>query len=265
MGDSVSTGQSKRAGWLLFFGFCCAFGWLGTNYILLTHFTNSRHFADLGAIAGTLLMSLMSSAFYAIIAIALLIPGLRRLKGVSDKKNLVLKCLIPAACLTPFLAIGGIAAIMMTPFVVSHARMAIFGPNVVQSQFSPDDRYEAYVVDMPSIDGPNHHLYVKTAGLEEPAFVTKLPEDVDYNQEILWSPYNDLVVFKTHFKLIAYAPATGDTQEIKLGGDYHWRKNGTFWVDYNDVLKPINFDFPEPGKFACHFEGKDGQQTLLFN
>jgi hypothetical protein len=86
-------------------------------------------------------------------------------------------------------------------------------------------------------------------------FVANLPEDVDFNQEILWSPFNDLVVFRTWFKLIVYSPADGQLEEVVLGGERHYRDNGTFWVEYKNAKQPHGFQFPKPGVFSYQLKG----------
>lgn len=256
--------QKRKLTWgLLFVGFCCAFGWLATNFILLTHFTNSRNLADITAFTGTVLMGFVCTSFYAVIGAISLIWAVRRLKHTEPKKHLIKASLIPAAILTPILGIGGIAIIMLAPFVYGHVKAFVAGPNIVQSADSPDGKYRAYVVDKPSIDGPNHHLYVKDIETQESAFVVNLPEDVDFNKEIHWSPFSDIVAFRTHFKLIVYSYKNGKNEEVVLGGERHWRKNGTFWVDYEDVKTPYNMQFPEPGRFTCQLEGSEETFTAI--
>ncbi|MBC8378126.1 MAG: hypothetical protein H8E62_03040 [Planctomycetes bacterium] len=258
--------QKRKLTWgLLFVGFCCVFGWIGTNFILLRYFTNSGHFESFATTLQTTLRNLFSSSFYAIIGMAAFVLGLRRFRRTEKKKSLIAWSLIPAAVLTPALAVGGIIVIMLAPFVYAHARTLVAGPNIVQSVDSSNKAYQAYVVDKPSIDGPNHHLYVKDIVTGKSTFVSNLPEDVDFNEEILWSPFNDLVVFRTYFKLIIYSSENGKAKEVKLGGDYHWRDNGTFWVDYKDVKKPINLQFPEPDAFSYQFEGDETSYRIDMN
>lgn len=254
--EQANTLPSRKFTWgLLFIGFCCLFGWLAMNFILLTQYTNWRHFADPAAIAGTLFMSLICSSFYAIIAAAALTWGGKRYKRIQEKKHLIKASFIPAAVLTPVLGIAGVAVMLVTPFVFATVREFIAGPNIVQVADSPDGRYQAYVIDRPSLDGPNHHLFVKDIAADQSEFVTNLPEDVDFNKEIHWSPFNDIVAFQTHFKLIVYSYEDGTSEEVTLGGERHWRENGTFWVDYNDVLKLGNLQFPEPGTLTYQLEG----------
>jgi hypothetical protein len=264
--EQANIPEKRKLTWgLLFVGFCCVFGWLATNFILLTQFTNSRHFETVTATLQTILGNLIVTSFYVVIGVIAFVCGLGRLKRVQSKKGLISTSLIPAAILTPLLGIGGIAVIITAPFVYAHARTFVTGPNIVQSADSPDNAYQAYVVDKPSLDGPNHHLYVKNIASGEKAFVTNLPEDVDFNKEILWSPFNNVVVFRTHFKLIVYSPVTGRSEEIKLGGDHHWRENGTFWVDYEDVKKPIDLQFPLPSVFSYRLEDDEKSYRIDMN
>lgn len=264
MNDVIILEKRKLTWFLLFIGFCCVFGWIGMNFILLTQYTNWRHFADLSAFLGTLLMCQISSSFYIILGVVAFIWAGRRIKRTAVAKGLIPKSLIPAAILTPLLTVAGMALLLCTPYVYGRARDFVAGPNVVQSSASPDRAFQAYVVDKPSFDGPNHHLYVRDTATGVETFVTNLPEDVDFNQEIIWSPHSDIVVFRTHFRLIAYAPKDAATQEVKLGGDYHWRKNGTFWVDYNDVKKPADIQFPEPGIVTYRLDDIDEPFTMSF-
>ncbi|MCE5186192.1 MAG: hypothetical protein LLF76_08725 [Planctomycetaceae bacterium] len=64
--------------------------------------------------------------------------------------------------------------------------------------------------------------------------------------------------------LIAYSPAKNETKQVKLGGDYHWRSNGTFWVDYEDVLKPMDVQFPAAGTLSFRLPGVENIQTITF-
>ncbi|MCE5185682.1 MAG: hypothetical protein LLF76_06105 [Planctomycetaceae bacterium] len=174
--------QKRKLTWmLLFVGFCCLFGWLGTNFILLTHFTNSRHFETIAATLRTVLGDLVFTSFYVVIGTAAFGWGLHRLRHTERRQGVMAMSLIPAAVLMPVLAIGGIAVILTTPFVFAHARAVVIGPNVVQSAVSPDGSCEAFVIDKPALDGPNHHLYVKNIQSGQETFVTNLPADVDYN------------------------------------------------------------------------------------
>lgn len=250
--------EKRKLTWLLLFiGFCCVFGWLASNFILLTHYTNSRHFETSGATLQTILGCLIYTSFYIVIGAAAFIWGVERYKRTARQGGLILGSLIPAAVLTPFLGIAGMAVLLFAPFLYGHARTFIAGPKVVQSADSPDGAWRAYVVDKPSIDGPNHHLYVKDAATGQSAFVTNLPEDVDFSREILWSPHSDLVVFRTHFTLIAFSPQSRRKAEVVLGGERHYRQNGTFWVDYEDVKEIRDLQFPAPGTLTYRFEGDD--------
>lgn len=256
--------KRKLTWFLLFTGFCCLFGWLATNFILMTYFTNSRHYADPTIAFQTLLMALACSSFFAFFGVPVFLWARRRLRRTERRKGLIVASLVPAALLTPLLGIAGMAVIILTPFAVAHARALAFGPKIVQTVDSPDGRYQAYVIDKPSIDGPNHHLYVRDRTSQNETFVTHLPEDVDYSRGIIWSPHSDIVVFRTHFKLIAYAPAVDQKQQVVLGGEYHWRKNGTFWVDYADVKKASDFEFPQTGVFSYRLDDTDEPSTLSF-
>lgn len=64
------------------------------------------------------------------------------------------------------------------------------------------------------------------------------------------------------FCSIAASLSDFTTAEVKLGGDHHWRKNGTFWVDYNNVKKPVEITFPDADSFAYRLEGSQEIHTV---
>jgi hypothetical protein len=170
--------------------------------------------------------------------------------------------LIPAVVLSPAYILMGMAIILITPFVYACVKTAIVGPNIVQTQLSPDGKFEAYVIDKPSFDPPNHHLYIRRNDVNFSKEIAKLPEDVDFIQKIYWSPDSNIVVFQTWFSLIA-ADASGYwIVKIPLGGEEHWRENGTFWVDYDDVKPIAAIEFPKPGAFSYRFEGSDKSKII---
>ena len=258
--------EKRKFTWfLLFVGFCCVFGFLAMNAILLTKFTNARHFATLTATLQTILGNLIFSSFYIVLGVVFFIWARRRLNRTANKEGLIAKSILPAVCLTPVLGVAGIIVLMLAPYAFAHVRQFIVGPNVVQSANSPDGIYQAFVWDKPSIDGPNHHLYVKTPQTGRLDFVDNLPEDVDFNQEIIWSPQSDVVVFRSHFKVTAYAPSIDTRREVILGGERHSLGNGTFWVDYKDVKKVTDIQFPQPGVVAVQLEGQEESQRLEFD
>lgn len=256
---------SRGITWLLLFaGFCSIVAWLGTNVFLLTSFTNSLHFETFQATLGTVARNLLITSFLVILAVLFLPRGLKRLRQTANKGRLVLGAVVPSLILLPLLVIASIAAIMLAPYGLACARSVIVGPDIVQSVASPDGRYIAYVVDKPSIDGPNHHLYIRvpTGTNATGRKIANLPEDVDFNKEIHFSPRSDMVVFQTYFKLIAASLSDFRTAEVKLGGDHHWRKNGTFWVDYDNVKKPVEITFPDADSFAYRLEGSREIHTV---
>jgi hypothetical protein len=263
MSHSELLEKRKLTWFLLFAGFCCVFGFLGANFVLLTNFTNHRHFESLWRVATTILFAVICTSFYLVLGGGALGWGIRRYRRTVNRQDLISHALMGGLILSPVMTIGGMLVILMAPFVFGHLRQAVLGPKVVQSAFSPDGLSEAYVIDKPSIDGPNHHLYVKDAA-GNTAFVTNLPEDVDYNKDIIWSPYSDIVVFSTHFKLIVCAPARRLKKEVTLGGERHYRKNGTFWVNYGDVLKWTDLEFPQQGTVSYRFEDEKDIRILKF-
>ena len=75
----------------------------------------------------------------------------------------------------------------------------------------------------------------------------------------------DIVVFQSYFKLIAVHLPACLTAEVVLGGEEHWRKNGTFWVDYKNVKHPAAIEFPKPDIFRYKLEGSDEFKEIGMN
>lgn len=243
---------------LLFMGFCGIIGWLGTIWWLLDG-TNFRgiSFWEVVNIIGN--RSLWTS-FFLIFAILGLVWGFRRLRQTERKTRVIVQSLIPAAVLSPAYILMGIVIIIFMPLVGGWIKTAIAGPTIVQSVFSLDGKFEAYVIDKPSIDPPNHHLYVRRNdvirrnNVHYSRPIVQLPEDVDSIQKIHWSPHSDIVVFQTWFSLIVVRVPDYKMVKIPLGGEWHWRRNGTFWVDYNNVKQIAAIEFPEPDAFSYWLE-----------
>ena len=256
-------GAGLKFTWLLLFiGFSCLAGWIGTNGILLTQYTNSRHFENPAAIFSTIAFSLLTASFLIVPGALTLIWGVKRLKKTTEKKRLITRSIVPVAILSPAFSIAGMMIILLAPYCFAHIKTVLIGPNIVQSAVSPDNLFEAYVVDKPSIDGPNHHLYIRNKSDQACKFIARLPEDVDFNQKIHWSPESNVVVFKTYFSLIGVTVPDCKTSQVKLGGECHWRENGTFWVDYDNVKKIDEIKFPGDGKFAYRLSDIDTIHTV---
>jgi hypothetical protein len=237
---------------LLFVGFCGVIGWLGTTWWVLdnTNFRGADFWQTLIIIGNRSLWC----SFFLIFALIGIPWGLRLLRQSELKMKLVIRSLIPAAVLSPAYILMGMVIILSTPFVYACFRTAVAGPNVVQSVLSPDERFEAYVVDKPSFDPPNHHLYIHRNDVNFSKEIAKLPADVDFIQRIYWSPHSDIVVFQTYFKLIAVRLPDCKKAEVTFGGGLQWRKNGTSWVDYKNVKHAAAVEFPKPGSFSYRLD-----------
>lgn len=246
---------------LLFIGFCGIIGWFGTTCWMLQGWTNSRHWASGSTIVRTVTMCSLWTSFFLIFAAFGLPWGFRLLRQSKQKKKVVVRSLVPAVVLSPAYILLGMVFILFMPLVGGWIKTAFAGPTVVQSVFSPDGRFEAYVIEAPSIDPPNQSLFIRRDKIHSKR-IAKLPEDVDSIQKIHWSPHSDIVVFQTWFSLIAAHVPDYKTVEIPLGGEWHWRKNGTFWVDYNNVKRIAAIEFPKPGVFSYRSKSSDEFKTV---
>lgn len=266
MSNVNDSGQRKLTWLLLFIGFSGITGWLGTTRWLIdsTNFQGTD-FRQVIKIVG---YRSPWTSFFLLFAILTLPWGLRRLKRTDRKRSLLAWSTVPPVLLTPVLALGGIALIILAPFCAGHVKAVLAGPDIEQSVISPDGKYEALVVNKPSFDPPNQHLYVWQVSIgskKQTVYwkkIAQLPEDVDRIEKIHWSPYSDVVVFQSYFSLIAVGVPDYGMVKIPLGGREQWRDNGTFWVDYDNVIHIEAIDFPESGAFSYQVEGSEESRVI---
>ena len=247
---------------LFFIGFCGIIGWIGSTCWMLKGWTNSRQWATPGTAIQTIIFFSLTFSLFLLVALVCFIWGNKLLKTHDQKRKFILKPLVPAILLSPIYVFLGGTIFLTSPWWGGWARVAVFGYKVVQSQVSGDGKYEAYVIDKPSFDGPNHRLYIRSIGDNSAHVIARLDEDVDSIQKIHWSPFNDIVVFESWFNLNAVRLSDYKLVNVQLGGERHWRKNGTFWVDYKDVNHPETIDFPAVNKFSYRFKDSDETKTI---
>ena len=247
---------------LLFIGFCGIIGWVGTTCWMLQGWTNSRHWASPAIALRTIAGFSLSSSFFLVLTLIGVPWGLRLLRHSERRTKFIIRSLIPAVVLSPVYIFAGMIIILSYPWWAGLVKTAFVGPKIVQSQLSPDGKFEAYVVDKPSFDPPNHHLYIRRNDVNFSKEIAKLPGDVDFIQKIFWSPDSEIVVFQTWFSLIAADALGYRIVKIPLGGEEHWRKNGTFWVDYNGAKRIAAIEFPEHGTFSYRLEDSDKSKII---
>ena len=247
---------------LLFIGFCGIIGWVGTTCWMLQGWTNLRHWASTGIALRTIAGFSLSTSFFLAFALIGIGWGLKLLRRSEYRMKSVVRSLVPALVLSPVYILLGMAIILSVPWWGGWIRAAFVGHRIVQSQWSPDGVFEAYVVDKPSFDPPNHHLYIRSKNVSYSEKIAELLEDVDSIRRIHWSPDSDIVVFQTWFNLVAVRVSDYKMIKIPLGGVKHWRENGTFWVDYDDVRRPEIIEFPASGTFSYRLERSNQLKTL---
>jgi len=240
---------------LLFIGFSGITGWIAATVWLCTGWTNSRHWETWLISLRTVAMFAVPSAFFLIFAAVGLWWGFRQLRSRQIRSRIVMHAVLLALLLCPIYALIGVPAMLLAPFAFAHVQTWLTGPNVIQRSISPDGRYEAYVVAAPSIDPPNHHLFIRSTDDKRPVEITQLPEDVDANRKIHWSPHSDVVVFETLFSLIAVQIPGFQFARINRSGEWNRRENGTFYVDYWNTMEVNSIEFPEPGTFRYALKG----------
>ena len=137
------------------------------------------------------------------------------------------------------------------------------GPQVVESVFSPDMAYEAYVVEEPSIDPPNQTLFIQDRNEVHFVVVAHLGEDVDSIRQIYWSPDSSMVVFVSRNFLYAVHVPGYEMVGIPLANEFGRYQPGRFTSFGGGIPKKVvaEVSFPEPGVFVYRLEGSDLPQA----
>ncbi|MHC4584070.1 MAG: hypothetical protein ACYS3N_06040 [Planctomycetota bacterium] len=190
--------------------------------------------------------------------------GLSRLRKKERKVKLIVISAVASILLSPAYVPIGIGIGFFTPLVPSYVKDFFTGPNVIQSVTSPDQNFEAYVVERPSIDPPNQSLFIQRSDNIHFVRVAKLAEDIDAIKEIHWSPQSDIVVFHTRCNLIAVRVPGYQTVKIPLGGERirtKARKRSTF-TGAGARVAIADVQFPHAGSFSYRVEGIDAIKTI---
>jgi len=206
---------------------------------------------------------LFALVFIALAAIGLP-SGLSRLRNKERKVRPIVISAIASILLSPVYVPAGIAIGFFTPLLPSHVKDFFTGPDVVQSVMSPDQDFEAYVVERPSIDPPNQSLFIQRSDNIHFVHVAKLAEDIDAIKEIHWSPQSDIVVFHTRCNLIAVCIPGYQTVKIPLGGERtrtKAKKRSTF-TGAGPRVAVAEIEFPRAGSFSYRLEGVDTVKTI---
>ena len=201
--------------------------------------------------------------FIALAAISLP-SGLSRLRKKERKVRPIVISAVASILLSPVYVPAGIAIGFFTLLVPSHVKDFFTGPDVVQSVMSPDQNFEAYVVERPSIDPPNQSLFIQRSDNIHFVHVAKLAEDIDAIKEIHWSPQSDIVVFHTRCNLIAVCIPGYQTVKIPLGGERirtKAKKRSTF-TGAGPRVAVAEIEFPRAGSFSYRLEGIDTVKTI---
>jgi hypothetical protein len=190
--------------------------------------------------------------------------GLSRLRKKDGKVKPLVISAVASILLSPIYVPMGIGIGFFAPLVPSYMKDFFTGPNVIQSVTSPDQNFEAYVVEQPSIDPPNQSLFIQRNDNIHFVHVAKLAEDIDAIKEIHWSPQSDIVVFHTRCNLIAVRVPGYQTVKIPLGGEWirtKARKRSTF-TSAGAHFAIANVQFPQAGSFSYRLEGVDTFKTI---
>ena len=180
----------------------------------------------------------------------------RRRLGCLIVSAVVVVAVIGGVCVfTP----AGQLARALPPYLASGLR----GPQVVESVFSPDMAYEAYVVEHPSIDPPNQTLFIQTRDERHFVVVAQLGEDVDSIRQVHWSPDGSMVIFVTRNFLYAVHVPGYEMVGIPLANEFGRYQPGKFTSFGGGISQKVvaEVSFPEPGVFSYHLEGEEQPQA----
>jgi hypothetical protein len=138
------------------------------------------------------------------------------------------------------------------------------GAEVVQSAWSPDMAFEAYVVDWPSIDPPNQTLYIQRRDEQHHVVVAELGEDLDSILSIHWAPGSALVVFVSRNFIYAVRTPGYEMVGIPLATELFHYQPGKFssyggGIPQKEVQE---VSFPEEGVFAYLLKGETQPHTV---
>ena len=190
--------------------------------------------------------------------------GFSRLGKKERKVRPVVIAAVASILLAPVYVPVGIAIGFFTPLIPSHVKDFFTGPDVVQSVTSPDQNFEAYVVERPSIDPPNQSLFIQRSDNIHFLRVAKLAEDIDAIKKIHWSPQSDIVVFHTRCNLIAVRVPGYQTVRIPLGEEWirtKASKRSTF-TGAGPRFAVADIQFIQAGSFSYRLEGTATAKTV---
>lgn len=183
------------------------------------------------------------------------------------KKKRIGLWILFASLVALLLCAGVIALTPAGQFAIALARMVVDGangPRIVDSAWSPNMEYEAYVLEWPSIDPPNQTLYIQRRDDQHFVVVAKLGEDVDSIRTIHWSPTADIVVFLTHNYLYAVHTPGYEMAAIPLAGEFYHYQPGKFNTYGGGIPEKSvsEVTFPEPGVFAYRLAEEQTPRTV---
>ncbi len=249
---------------VLFAGISGVVGWIATTWWMLSTGTNSGHWATWSVAFRTIGVFSLWSSFFLLFAIACLPWAGALLRSCGNKRKVLIRAAIPAIILSLLYAILGFTAILVGPYLYALGSTIVNGPNVVQSAVSPDGSYVAYVAGSPSIDGPNQSLFIDRADGIHFLRIAGLAEDIDFIENIHWSPLSDIVVFKTYNYLYTVCLPSYKTMQVYLGQEWKRtsKQRGSTFSSGGVRVHLRNIAFPEPGVVTYEVEGATEVQRL---
>lgn len=203
------------------------------------------------------------SLLFPLIAAPALGVAIARMRRMENHGNIAAAPLILSLMLTPvfyFLSV-------LTLFVVSDGWVRLTQPaTTVLTVASPTRQFEAYVMNYPTIDEADQHLYLRGAGETQGREVGRL--GWERIERIHWSPDGQMAVFQSPLRLVMVRTGDFKSRVILLdgkkltGGEEHYVPD-----DYRKFRKPTAIEFPRPGVMVYHYtlQGAEENETVDLN
>jgi len=237
----------------LFIGFSGLTGWLGTTAWMLARLTDRDHAPFWQALASRS----TESSFFLIPTLIGLTVGLILLWENKDRARLLIRSLAASFILMPAYITIGTIAIFLTLTLANGTPKQL---DVVQSVVSPNGAYEAYVRNGVALDGPNHRLYIRRVKDRHFMLIEPLRKGIDACRGIWWSPDSEMVVFLSHFYIIAVQVPGYNTVRIPLPETVDSIQTGKAGALQD--FPPVSVEFPRPGVFQYRLGETGGGATV---
>lgn len=160
-----------------------------------------------------------------------------------------------------FLVLGLVGVVFS---IGGYWRYLVSGPQEVMAKVSPNGEFNAFVLNSPSIDGPNQSLNIETADKREFLKIGDLVEDVDFIKEIIWAPDSRAVVFWSKDYITLVSTETFSSTRVYLGKPWLRKEAGHKFVFTTQPVTEV--EWVEFGEKAVKYKFRESEEekTLPF-